>query len=153
WIVETVNHHAIDLGFSAFNLQIDVFAEILGELAYQTREALEQFADRLHTGGQCGALQLGRIARSTIECFCQCCHECGSLSFDRKLCELFEQNGSLIGCLYRFAGDFEQSVELDRIDAYAVFLDAVLVATTATTFYAVPAAFGCGRCRSRCRWC
>src|SRR5690606_38408835 len=83
----------------------------------------------------------------------QCCHECGSLSFDRKLCELFEQNGSLIGCLYRFAGDFEQSVELDRIDAYAVFLDAVLVATTATTFYAVPAAFGCARGRGRCRWC
>ena len=43
-------------------------------------------------------------------------------AFELELRQAFEQHGGLVGGLHRFAGHFEQRVELDRVDADAVFL-------------------------------
>ncbi len=60
--------------------------------------------------------------------------------------QAFQQHGSLVGGLHRFASHFQQRIELDGVDTDAFFLGRRRLRTLFALFAAVEAAPG------RCRW-
>ena len=50
-------------------------------------------------------------------------HECRGLAVEFELGQLFQQDAGLVGCLDRFAGYFQQGIQLDRVDTDTVFFD------------------------------
>ena len=153
-IVQAVHHHAVDFGLGAFDGQLDVLAQVFGQLAHQAREFLEQAAHRLHAGCERRALQLGRVARGALQGLAQGRDQHRGLAFELELLQALEQHRGLVGGLHRFAGHFEQRIELDGVDTDAFVLgrgdDGILAVGTAFDAVPVLAAGSCRRCGRGC---
>ena len=63
-VVEVFDHGFVDLGFLAFEYQLDILAQAARQIARQARVFLEQAADRLHAGFHHRVLQ---VAHQEIE--------------------------------------------------------------------------------------
>ena len=58
-ILDQLEHLAVELGLGAVHLQLDLLAELGGEIAHDARQLLPGVADRLHARLHHAFLQLG----------------------------------------------------------------------------------------------
>jgi hypothetical protein len=80
WIGEILDHRLVDFGFFTDQHQLDVLAQVAGQVAGDARILLEQAADGLHAGLHDRVLQIGhqqvelahgqRRGRAAFRCRC-----------------------------------------------------------------------------------